>query len=743
MIHQILQWACSTRADFVLLGDWNIEATNIHVSRYCSSGGGGDIVDDRLGGPSPMRMGGSTCIDYALSKGDVKFIHRDTHKGVGDHLLVRYTIDYADAESPWIWPRCRRLDSQLTEKEIEENWGRSWTADLNALYHGLLTEAWLLLSNTAEDALGAVCRGRRRTDMGNPVRQSPKCTRSKDVQTLRLRQLLRTQRLIREAVTRPSQDVAEAARRRIQVMAGAWPQLKDCPLELAGGLVSELIRGEEADEKKASAAWRLQMAGLPSKRRRWIQKTSEEDAGVPGVDPSPQALASNLRDRQASVWCADPPEGLASPDFSWAPEVLSWLDEQRRLVEISAPTSTSLPRTLQSMASKAGGVDQWAPADLCRLPDDFFDALASLWSSMLFFGKLPNQMMRARVVGIPQVDGSGLRPLTILPAVCRAGISIITRQLGPWADSWAPENVQGGIPGRAMHDMNDELCAPFSRATANDLPWMGCKLDLSTCFDKVSRPHSDFVLARLGLPTTVSRLLHAADVGMERFAESKGAVDPRSICGAGGLPQGCPASMLRLAAMTAAWNAFMKSRAPLCRSLTYADDRLLWIENGSVQLLEDAMSINAGFERSVGWTDNDEKRRFFAIRTADRRRLTLHLRRPVDADIRFLGFDYALTRRRLCADTSRLRTVAERRCRRIAIAGGTFAVRKSLIRSLVLPLVTWLSPWSRPRKDHIKQLNSWIERAVQPAMAPGRCRYPLFVFASALTCLSRGPWRLP
>lgn len=49
--------------------------------------------------------------------------------------------------------------------------------------------------------------------------------------------------------------------------------------------------------------------------------------------------------------------------------------------------------------------------------------------------------------------------------------------------------------------------------------------------------------------------------------------------------------------MTSAWVAFTQRHAPLCKSLTYVDDQILWMKTG---IDHEALAPNANFDKAVG-----------------------------------------------------------------------------------------------------------------------------------------------
>eukprot|EP00969_Alexandrium_andersonii_P321157 14190716-Alexandrium_andersonii.AAC.1 len=155
----------------------------------------------------------------------------------------------------------------------------------------------------------------------------------------------------------------------------------------------------------------------------------------------------------------------------------------------------------------------------------------------------------------------------------RAGITVIVRQLSNWVQGWAPPEVVGAIEARCADDFHERFFADLEQAKHNALRLYGAKLDLAKAFDTVVNETSDQLLLGLGAPPLVVALLQAFDRGHRRFVESAGHVHPDPLAPMRGLPQGDPASPLRLTCVMAAWAAAMAARCPDVKRAIYLDDR--------------------------------------------------------------------------------------------------------------------------------------------------------------------------
>ena len=157
---------------------------------------------------------------------------------------------------------------------------------------------------------------------------------------------------------------------------------------------------------------------------------------------------------------------------------------------------------------------------------------------------------------IPETDGDatplGQRPLSVLPIVYRVGASARMLQLEEWFRSWVPDSVFSAGGGRSSveawytsaHDIEEVLTG----ATDSDVHLSVA--DVIKYFDTVDRSVLDRVLSSPGLPGWFRHAYfeYHAHVG-SRFKLASGLGEPWTRDG--GIPQGCPLSMMFIVALFA------------------------------------------------------------------------------------------------------------------------------------------------------------------------------------------------
>ena len=68
-------------------------------------------------------------------------------------------------------------------------------------------------------------------------------------------------------------------------------------------------------------------------------------------------------------------------------------------------TGSLLQRFLNKAADTASGADQWSAAQMCDMPEEALDELATAWNLCMGTGGLPRAWMEVRTVTIPKSEG--------------------------------------------------------------------------------------------------------------------------------------------------------------------------------------------------------------------------------------------------------------------------------------------------------------------------------------------------
>ena len=112
-----------------------------------------------------------------------------------------------------------------------------------------------------------------------------------------------------------------------------------------------------------------------------------------------------------------------------------------------------------------------------------------------------------------------------------------------------PNEVVGGIQRRDLTELHEEMHRAICKCDDNGIEIVSKKVDLRKAFDKANAEQSVHILVRLGLPPRIGEILLSLVQGFEW----DGAVARASVRVKDSLLQGCPMSLLLMAAQAALW----------------------------------------------------------------------------------------------------------------------------------------------------------------------------------------------
>jgi ribonuclease HI len=488
-----------------------------------------------------------------------------------------------------------------------------------------------------------------------------------------------------------------------------------------------VVRLEQEARLDRLMRWKANMHENVNARMRWITQRPADIVGEVGVDPHPQAAAGRFFDELSALWA---PEDLEEAREEHLPEVEAWMQEVRTEAEMPQLTVAALIAALKRNVGKAASVDTLRAEHLLRMPVVFFEGVVQLWGVCVARGVLPKPWLMVRVVGIPKVDSTTLRPLSVEATIFRAIMSSITADLSNWVAAWAPECLAGAMRGRCMDDLHEAFVTKLEAAGDGD--FAGVKLDLKRAFDMTRCEYVDDIALKLGCPAELVRLWRFFDKEHRKFVEYGGWVHPQPICCKRGVPQGDPASPMRFCLLMAAWVAYMGRRAPEANYSVYLDDRLLYLGGVDVvRRLDAALQANTAFEQHYGLVDNADKRSFFASRPRTRRDLEQHAGRAVQCHVEMLGVKHLLNGKSAFMEVKKIVGEAERRAHRIHLGGGTLKIKAFLLKMLVLSMFSWAGAWMLLTRALTARLARAVEHAVLPGEIRGRNKFLLWKLLGA------------
>ena len=226
--------------------------------------------------------------------------------------------------------------------------------------------------------------------------------------------------------------------------------------------------------------------------------------------------------------------------------------------------------------SAAERLDGWAWNEIKARPLPWFSGLAILLELVETSGVWPQGLLGAYIAMIPKADGDstnlGQRPLSVFPVVYRLWASLRLGHLRESVEGWLPKSVfslgNGLSSVESWFSTALDIEEVLSRTGGDQLHVMvayGIK-----SFHTVDRSILDCALGRLGLPDWFRRAYFSfhRDVRL-RFKLASGLGE--SWCRDGGIPQGCPLSMVFIVALYVPWCRYLES-LPDVKPQHYADN---------------------------------------------------------------------------------------------------------------------------------------------------------------------------
>eukprot|EP00971_Amphidinium_carterae_P024768 488505-Amphidinium_carterae.1 len=159
-----------------------------------------------------------------------------------------------------------------------------------------------------------------------------------------------------------------------------------------------------------------------------------------------------------------------------------------------------------SRASSAGPDGIW-PAELKDLPMRAFEGLARIFDLIERNQRWPEATTYARVTILNKKPDKHevlqQRLISVTSAYYRLWAASSFRQLQPWLDNHIDPNITGGLRGRSVSHSLWRVALDLETAQLRGESIFGTSIDLTKCFDTLSRPAWARMARRLGIPVNV------------------------------------------------------------------------------------------------------------------------------------------------------------------------------------------------------------------------------------------------
>ena len=389
------------------------------------------------------------------------------------------------------------------------------------------------------------------------------------------------------------------------------------------GRVSSFLRRLVAHRRSVGiAAWRSWLREDPLVHpERWLradlvppspflQSDRALTSWSSGVLADPAGIDEEFRKAWLPYFCRSGQRETSLDEFN--DECDGWLPH---LVEFSLPTLTGdmLFEVVKKKGATAGSLDGWCWRELKVLPVAGYEGLARILTKVEDLGVWPDGLLDAYIAMIPKVDGDatplGQRPLSVLPVVHRVWASARMLQSEPWFRSRVPSCVFSAGGGRssveAWFTTALDIEEVLSGVVQDDVHVFVA--DVIKSFDTVDRGILDRVLSSLGLPDWFRHAYFEYHSSVRlRFKLAAGLGQPWTRDG--GIPQGCPLSMMLIVALYLPWCRYLAAQEGLQPQL-YANN-LKCVSRDPGVLLR-AARFTTGYVRLVGQEPAPSKCVFF------------------------------------------------------------------------------------------------------------------------------------
>ena len=233
-------------------------------------------------------------------------------------------------------------------------------------------------------------------------------------------------------------------------------------------------------------------------------------------------------------------------------------------VELPRLTGQVLADVVQREGA-AGSLDGCEWRELEVLLVSWYDELARILTNVEDLGIWPDGLLDAYITMIPKSDGDatplGQRHLSVLPVVYCIWASARMGQLDGWFRSWVPQAVFSAGGGRgsveAWYCTSLDIEEVLSGAADSDVQIFVA--DVIKSFDTVDRCILHRVLSGLGLPVWFRHAyfeFHAHVRLRFKLSSGLGVLWTRD----GGIPQGCPLSMMFIVALYLPWCRYLAAQ---------------------------------------------------------------------------------------------------------------------------------------------------------------------------------------
>ena len=474
----------------------------------------------------------------------------------------------------------------------------------------------------------------------------------------------------------------------------------------------------EAQEKDAKLRrWKLDVREDMQKARSWIKRKARQatDAEMPAptTENLPHAVhPARVVQQQSRVWMQKwtaRPRSLAQERLlQHVLESVPQGDHGDMTIHFEAD---DLLHAARSMRGKMEGPDFWRAEHLLQMPADWWRQFARLWTAVLSTSVVPQAWRKSWVLLLDKKVNE-MRPISISPVAWRIGAKALNRKLLPWLDSFLDHRALGSAPHRSASDVHARLYLAMQQNCSTFI-----QQDLSSFFGSLNYSAMGRALTRLGAPKCFVNLFKAFYTDSRRLFRVASCFAPDWQVATQGCLQGCPLSPTVALCYGFIWSRYCAAGAIECA--IYVDDRILWPRRphqaSTGRVLSEALDKSDLVDKAFGLKCRPEKCALVAPQDDQALRDLWHRQYPKQTALHALGIVIDVGTGASMLLKLNLRKVILR-LRYLRMLNPPLDIKRSLIRSLIIPTFVWAAGAARPLREELCEIKAGILWALRTSV---------------------------
>ena len=398
-------------------------------------------------------------------------------------------------------------------------------------------------------------------------------------------------------------------------------------------LQQKIIKVRESEKRARILSWRKRM--IQATQSKNIDKTVYK-----WINEKTKSATPNLITNADGNIIYSPTEALMEINQQWDkifsanifhenPEkilhfVWPYLKDQYNQIELPPLSGEALRKQcLKRKVNAASGLDGWRTVEVQSLPVCVFDAVATFFRQIECGSRdFPKAISCVKQVLLDkQGDDTPLqkRIISLMSVFVVSYTGLRYSQLHVWQAQTLPKELYGGIKGRHMSDVFNQLQLQVDDSVTNKDGLIGLKLDKSKCFDRLVPSISAALFIAFGLPSTLTLFFTKFYNHQKRFLAYKEWISDKPTTACNGLIQGCSLSLLAINLHMSVWVNFLKC-IPGIHMCAFIDDSYIWVKYNQAELLNRAIQVTQLWDQMVGQELNVSKCQCWATCPASRRK---------------------------------------------------------------------------------------------------------------------------